>query len=269
MQMTYYKTLFFLLFCFNVAWGQNFKAIYSLDYIFNENTPHKISKEKFTLLIYDTKESVFLSSPALHNDSLLKSMETLPYNNSGIFNIKSTLIKTHFQTIITKNYRNKSVKVYDTIFTLKGNYLFDEKLNWEIKDSSAKIGEYNCILAQVFYAGRNYEAWFTDEIPISDGPYFFFGLPGLIVDVSDARKNYHFKLLSFEKDYSKKIDNFYASKKSIQFDRTEFLNLRLSHHNDPIGFMANTLNIKGIDEDLQSDIKKNISKRNNFIELTW
>ena len=267
--MTYYTRPFFLLLFFNVAWGQTLKATYSLDFIFNEKTPHKISKEKFSLLIYDTSESVFLSTPALHNDSLLKSMENLPYSKNGISNIKSPLIKTHFQTIITKNYTNKLVKVYDTIFTLKGNYLFNEKLNWEIKDSTAKIGEYNCILAQVFYAGRNYEAWFTDEIPISDGPYLFSGLPGLIVEVSDARKNYHFKLLSFEKNNSKKINHFYISKKSIQFDRTEFLNLRISHHNDPIGFMANTLNIKGLDEDVQSDIKKNISKRNNFMELNW
>src|SRR5690625_7853319 len=32
-----------------------------------------------------------------------------------------------------------------------------------------------------------------------DGPYVFTGLPGLIVDIYDTQKHYHFSLLSVEK----------------------------------------------------------------------
>jgi hypothetical protein len=42
-------------------------------------------------------------------------------------------------------------------------------------------------------------AWFTLSVPIPDGPYLFCGLPGLIVELYDMRKDYHFKLKSLEK----------------------------------------------------------------------
>ncbi|MEJ7664771.1 MAG: GLPGLI family protein [Hymenobacter sp.] len=38
------------------------------------------------------------------------------------------------------------------------------------------------------------EAWFTREVPVGDGPYKFYGLPGLIVKVRDTRGHYDFEL---------------------------------------------------------------------------
>ena len=58
------------------------------------------------------------------------------------------------------------------------------------------IAGYQCQKATTFFAGRDYEAWFTREIPVSDGPYKFSGLPGLIVKVNDTGNNYTFELTS-------------------------------------------------------------------------
>ena len=48
------------------------------------------------------------------------------------------------------------------------------------------------------FGGRRWEAWFTPEIPYSEGPYKFCGLPGLILNIADTDGHYVFELLSIE-----------------------------------------------------------------------
>ena len=48
------------------------------------------------------------------------------------------------------------------------------------------------------FRGRTWIAWFASEIPISDGPWKFNGLPGLIMEVYDAKKHFHFSLVGIE-----------------------------------------------------------------------
>lgn len=63
-------------------------------------------------------------------------------------------------------------------------------LKWKIdKNLSKKINGYNCNKAYVSFRGRDYEAWFTPEIPISFGPFKFKGLPGLILSISSIDGN--------------------------------------------------------------------------------
>ena len=64
----------------------------------------------------------------------------------------------------------------------------DDELNWKILPETIVITNLNCQKAEVEYGGRQWIAWFTSEIPISDGPYKFRGLPGLIIEVFDDKK---------------------------------------------------------------------------------
>lgn len=57
-----------------------------------------------------------------------------------------------------------------------------------------KNGQFNLQKATARYGGRNWIAWFTEEIPISEGPYKFNGLPGLIFEIYDDKENYKFTL---------------------------------------------------------------------------
>jgi GLPGLI family protein len=62
----------------------------------------------------------------------------------------------------------------------------DKKLEWKILPDQQKIGEYKVQKATTSFGGRDWTAWFTTDIPIQDGPYVFYGLPGLIVKIEDA-----------------------------------------------------------------------------------
>ncbi|SFB75760.1 GLPGLI family protein [Flexibacter flexilis DSM 6793] len=64
------------------------------------------------------------------------------------------------------------------------------KINWQLTEQHKKIGKFNCQKATATFRGRNYEAWFTPEIPIPADPWKLHGLPGLILEAQDTEKKY-------------------------------------------------------------------------------
>lgn len=59
------------------------------------------------------------------------------------------------------------------------------KFKWNIEpNKQKKILGYTCHEATTTYQGKKFEAWYCEELPINAGPYYFSGLPGLILAVS-------------------------------------------------------------------------------------
>lgn len=70
--------------------------------------------------------------------------------------------------------------------------------NWELVDSSKKIGKFICQKATTTFRGRKYEAWYAVEIPVSNGPWKFHGLPGLILEVHSIDKYFKYTFEGLE-----------------------------------------------------------------------
>lgn len=64
---------------------------------------------------------------------------------------------------------------------------------WELKPETKEIMGYVCQLATCDYRGRTWNAWFTVDIPINEGPWKLFGLPGLVLEASDSKSHYAYK----------------------------------------------------------------------------
>jgi len=62
---------------------------------------------------------------------------------------------------------------------------------WRLTDGVKKIGGFNCQKATIEFRGREYTAWFTEEIPVPFGPWKFQGLSGLILEVYDKDGVFH------------------------------------------------------------------------------
>lgn len=123
---------------------------------------------------------------------------------SGTFVDMSKMLKMpKFGHKVVKLYPSMEVKFAEKI--LQDNLIYREKpqFNWQIGTEKAKIGAYNVQKATGTYAGRTWNAWFTNDIPFQDGPYKFSGLPGLIVKIEDKDLNY-----SWELKGNKKVENF-------------------------------------------------------------
>ena len=77
------------------------------------------------------------------------------------------------------------------------NYLMEETVpdfGWMVLDKWKEVLGYRVRRAECSFRGRDYVAWFAPELPLSEGPWKFCGLPGLILEVYDTRLQYHYVL---------------------------------------------------------------------------
>lgn len=93
-------------------------------------------------------------------------------------------------------------------YKLNNNYLTEERLpqlNWKMSNETMNIDGLDCQKASTRFKGRDYIAWFCPDLPIQTGPWELNGLPGLIIQVSDIKKEVIFQFISFEDISNKKL----------------------------------------------------------------
>lgn len=98
--------------------------------------------------------------------------------------------------LIEKNRSTDNMTVYD-FFDSQFYQYSDTGLSssdWVITYSVSNINGYDCMLATCSYHGRDWEVWFSTDLPWQDGPWKFSGLPGLVVSASDVEGLYRFDL---------------------------------------------------------------------------
>ncbi|HTH83421.1 MAG TPA: GLPGLI family protein [Mucilaginibacter sp.] len=80
-------------------------------------------------------------------------------------------------------------------------YLVDEdndKINWNILKDTLSFSGIACQKAITTFKGRNWIAWFATDLPFSTGPWKLNGLPGLILEAYDNKKEVQFKFGGIE-----------------------------------------------------------------------
>ncbi|MDO9261111.1 MAG: GLPGLI family protein, partial [Flavobacteriaceae bacterium] len=73
-------------------------------------------------------------------------------------------------------------------------------LNWTITEETKKINELTLTKALTKFRGRNYIAWYCDQIPANNGPLKMGGLPGIILELktTDGFLNVSFDKISYQ-----------------------------------------------------------------------
>jgi len=82
------------------------------------------------------------------------------------------------------------------------SYLVEETMpvmNWKMSVDTATINGLPCQKATTHFKGRDYTAWFCPDLPYRAGPWKLNGLPGLIVEAYDTRKEVVFKFDGLDK----------------------------------------------------------------------
>lgn len=107
-----------------------------------------------------------------------------------------------------------------------GYYHFEDnipEIKWELLTETKKIGGFSCKKATGKFRGRNYTAWYTEEIPVNAGPWKLKGLSGLILEVADEKGVYKTQAtnisLGKKTDLDKKISKIVFQNKRLSIDQ--------------------------------------------------
>ncbi|WP_048505049.1 GLPGLI family protein [Chryseobacterium angstadtii] len=193
--------VFFLLILATVTYGQTMRYIY--DTAVNPDSINLVRmKHERTFLDIKGDRSSFISENKLIRDSLQASFraedkEDYKKREKDLKKLgtKKDMEPAFFENYIIKSISQQKVYYYDKVAGREIYYQEDRPLKWEIADAKENQNGYSVQKAVTNFGGRVWTAWFTKDINISDGPYKFSGLPGLIVKLEDENGDYKFDLV--------------------------------------------------------------------------
>lgn len=219
-----FKTIFFLFF-FNFLFAQN--VAINFNFYVNRNNDLVSTIRKFELVQND-EESVF-EIINTHDISQFKykDLANIVSDKDSIvfFMVGENAVESIFNEVVYKDFFNnyqinnihnglnlELVNVKDSLFNL---------MKWDTTDSEVvNVANYNCKKAKTFFRGREYWAYYTNEIANQGGPWKFDGLPGFILKVESTDG---FLLIEPTKivyqNENQKISNPFLNKKVITFSQ--------------------------------------------------
>ena len=81
----------------------------------------------------------------------------------------------------------------------------DRVFDWQLTDSVINVLGYECHAAVCDFRGREWIAFYTEEIPLMEGPWKLHGLPGLIMKATDRDGHYSFECIGIKSVASRPI----------------------------------------------------------------
>ena len=184
------------IFCGEIQYKQikKLSKLYEQDFLMKFNNKESYSEEINIKLTEDRNEKK-VSERGLTETTIIGRKNLNPeffYNNKSAFYFSEPLLIEN-QTLIVKEDSHQ--------------------WKWILNKETKNIGNFICQKATIKFRGRNYIAWFTNEIPVPFGPWKFQGLSGLILEVYDTDKVFH--IITNKVRIEKTLDC------SINFDKTQ------------------------------------------------
>lgn len=154
--------------------------------------------ENMVLFVGKTSGSYKSYDRQLQNELFRKQFQEQINSSQGNFRLDRNITGSGTEYCQFINYKKLVRK------EVIGNdpYIINEALpvlNWRISSDKANFGELHCQKATCHFKGRDYTAWFCPDLPVNVGPWKLNGLPGVIVEAYDSKKEVVFKFDRVEK----------------------------------------------------------------------
>ncbi|OPB84435.1 GLPGLI family protein [Elizabethkingia ursingii] len=175
---------------------QNF--YYQLSSVRDKSNPQN-KQEAICALEIGSKFSKFTELNTLKIDSLMEKFSHLNAVRAKEVN-EMLRYKVKWKIVLVKDLIKKT-NIFQNQF--RETYQYEEQqpsFNWKLEKGTKDILGHKCNKAITEYRGRKYTAWYATDIPINNGPYVFQGLPGLIMELEDGNKEYHFVVVAIDKN---------------------------------------------------------------------
>lgn len=193
--------LLFLLTCLKLISQNQSVDIYTIRYqssVQGQGLPEPYISDYSLILIPLNGISIYNK---ISKTDLNKTVTTDPMDDS-VFHLNITGKNNR---LVFKEYKTNSIFfkaiVAPRLLVVK-DYI--DIFSWELKNETKEIMGFNCQKATTTFRGRNYEAWFSADLP-SGGPWKYDGLPGLILEIKSLDNYIHLNAYSIE---STLIENF-------------------------------------------------------------
>lgn len=180
-----------------------------------ESFEDNYTSDKMLLQIAQNGLSKFSSYKNLTVDSIL--MNTI---QEQLFEAASEgkLANGEFMTIL-KNYPAGELTHTEKICMDWFRYEEDMPvIDWELTDSVTNVLGYECRGAKCNFRGREWTAFYCEDIPIMDGPWKLQGLPGLIMKATDKDGHYNFECIGIKSNATRPITIY-----KVPFNKTDRL----------------------------------------------
>ena len=247
----------FILFVSSIVYGQINSIKY--EYQFTLDSLNMDLKIQNMYLLIENNESYFFGENKTLNQKpklYLKDKNNVTINNPEKIRGQNYILhKNHNKILSYQDYKVKKYKYEEEIL-----------FNWKLINEKDFFLGYNVKKAETNFRGRKWIAWYTEEIPISNGPYKFYGLPGLILKIGDTSNTHQFLAVNFNNELVLQDDlkNYEPISKN---DFDIFLNK--FNTNPDVFFKGDNEIIRSEEQQKlhESRISQRNSKRNNPIEL--
>ena len=170
-----------------------FNVQFELAFVQDTSNPDQVTEETMVLKIGE-KISVFYSYTKFVTDSLLRIQMS---QSGGVIRREMGGGGSRQGQISYQIYKNHPAGKVTTLEQIGPSRFRCEETNelpaWELSSDTATILSYVCYKATCSFKGRDYTAWFTPDIPRSEGPWKLSGLPGLILAAEDSQRHFVFE----------------------------------------------------------------------------
>lgn len=194
------------------------------------------TKTYFDILQIGGKGSKYWGYPRFQTDSVCYKMDINKITTQeaskifGKYNYGSSIKYTIF-----KNYNKNLIRVFDKVFIDNFEYEDSVKFSWTISKETETVCGYRCHKASTKFRGRTWTAYYAPEIALSDGPWKFSGLPGLILKIEDDKKQHCFTAISIRQA----ANDIYITKRDyFNTNRERFNTQNKKYHEDPSASIA-------------------------------
>lgn len=263
------STKIFMLFASLVFWApmfsQNSRAtievIYESKIISDSLNRDQVSIAEFTLLC-NTSESLYFTREAKNFYDVLAGKKKK--ENSGVIMTSAGAIPKY------PKYNGSVYKNNDklTVALPVGKYIFkfeEPKLKWEILKETKEIKDFKCQLAKTITdTGDTFYAWFTSDIPITEGPFRFKGLSGLILEVYNKNKTIEISATEIKK--SEEIIESISYLESVNAkSKSQYLEARNNYIQNPSVYNGNMRIFDASGNERTKGISERLKKINVFL----
>lgn len=274
MSNRYGKVIILLAFFIGIFFhAQTNRYIYELR-LKMDSTDHDY-QNYYMILDIGKNETKFYGRNLLISDSINKKFGNMESKHTDM---TGQIVKRKTGSSTNENFLNIKFDYY--------TYSTTDPIHWKIYNETKKFNDYIVQKATADFGGRHWTAWFNTDVSLNEGPYKFTGLPGLVFEIYDDKKNFIYKLVKNEKLLKiVNTNNFIESNfgnKAVRVNENQRRKLLMDFYNDPFSFertnLANrhdlNINIGGNQvkniEELNAQVKTMqgiISKYNNPIDL--